>query len=322
LFEKLTQTKERYKTFSSDGLKLVALTEATLLKGAREYLDKNDYTEIIVPHIANATGSCEIIDTLFKLPFFGEDKFLIQTGQLYLEALVPFLNNKVWTFGPSFRAESRVDSRHLVEFSLLELEFKGDFERLLNVIEELFMAMMEKTYSLPIGNMIHIADLKPPFKRYTYEEAINLLNLNWGMDITSVDENHLLKQNNNQPYFITHFPIELKYFNMRQNPEDSRVVNSADFIVPYGGECVGAAEREYKHIRLLQRLKSSSMYTNLVASGGDPHSFDWYLDAYKEYKYKLHSGFGMGLNRITKFALQLDDIRQSTIFPVNRASVY
>ena len=321
MFEELTQTSDRYKVFTSDALKTVALVEASLLKGARKYLNDNQYIEVVVPHVVSASGSCEIIETLLELQYFERQAFLTQTAQLYLEALVPFLGGKVYTFGPSFRAEPRVDSRHLVEFSLLELEFEGDFQKLLTIIEELFMSMTKETLSLLSDNE-HLKKLNTPFKRFSYEDAINTLDLEWGNDIYSTDEQELLKINNNQPYFITHFPKELKYFNMRENDDDSRVVNSADFVVPYGGECVGAAEREHNPNILLKRLNESSMYINLVSKGGDPKSFDWYIQAYYDYPYKLHSGFGMGLNRVTKFVLQLDDIRQSTIYPVNRATIY
>lgn len=321
MFENLTQTDNRYRMFPSEELRTVALVEAALLKGARRYLNENGYLEIIAPHVVSATGSCEIIETLLELQYFDKQAFLTQTAQLYLEALVPFLGGKVYTFGPSFRAEPRVDSRHLVEFSLLELEFEGDFTKLLTTIEELFISMMKEVVLLPIYSE-HLSQLTTPFKRFTYEEAINRLELEWGNDIYSTDEQKLLKINDDQPYFITHFPKELKYFNMKESETDPRVVNSADFIVPYGGECVGAAEREYRPNILLKRLKESNMYVNLVAKGGDSTSFDWYINAYYEHQYKLHSGFGMGLNRVTKFILKLDDIRQSTVYPVNRAILY
>lgn len=311
MLENLKETKDRWKLFDTEEIKTVAHAEALLLKRAREYLDKKGFLEIVVPHIVSATGSCEIIDTLFKLPYFGNEAYLTQTAQLYLEALVPFLGN-VWTFGSSFRAEQRVDDRHLTEFSLLELEFEGDFNHMLWMIEDIFCAM--------------VLDFKPnlerPFKRIKYEDAINNLGLTFGMDIRASDEEKLLKSNDNKPFFITHFPKDLKYFNMRVNDEDERVVNSADLILPHGGEAVGSAEREYRPAILMQRLKQSGMWIQYIANGGDPHAFDWYLNLYTKHKPKLHSGFGMGLNRVTKFALDLNDIRQTTIYPVNSATIY
>jgi len=314
----LKQTNDRYKLFENPELKKTALVEAALLRGARKWLDENHYTEVIVPHIVKATGSCEVIETLFELPYFGNQAYLTQTGQLYLEALVPFLGN-VWTFGPSFRAEEKADDRHLTEFSLLELEFEGDFDKLLSTLERLFVSMLQEVNTLPGVIMPRVAI---PFKRIRYEDAIESLGLTFGMDTTSVDEQELVKENKNQPLFITHFPKELKYFNMRVNDKDPRVVNSADFILPKAGESAGAAEREFNTIKLRRRLLESAMMINYAANGGDKHAFDWYLNAYQEYKYKLHSGFGMGINRVTKYVLQLDDIRETTVYPTNSETVY
>ena len=312
-FKPLKLTQNRYKLFRTKELKKVAETEATLLKNARDWLSENGYTEVVVPHIVSAAGSCEVIDTLFELPYFEKTAYLTQTGQLYLETLVPFLE-KVWTFGPSFRAESRADDRHLTEFSLLELEFEGDFDLLLNTVEQLFVAMLEGTDKQSANTM--------PLKRIKYEDAIKILDLTWGMDMMSPDEQKLVEMNKGQPLFITHFPKELKYFNMRVNDDDPRVVNSADFILPKAGETVGAAEREYHPTKLRQRLQESSMYINYVSRGGDKTAFDWYLKAYEEWNYPLHSGFGMGVNRLTKYVLGLDDIRQTTVFPVNSQTLY
>jgi asparaginyl-tRNA synthetase len=314
----LKQTKERYKLFEKPELKKTALVEAALLKGARKWLDENRYTEVIVPHIVGATGSCEVIETLFQLPYFGKQAYLTQTGQLYLEALVPFLGN-VWTFGSSFRAEERADDRHLTEFSLLELEFEGNFDVLLSTLEKLFVSMMQQMNALADVNTPRFS---VPFKRLRYEDAVDSLGLTFGMDTTAIDEQKLVKENNDQPLFITHFPKELKYFNMRVNDEDPRVVNSADFILPKAGESAGAAEREFNPIKLRQRLLESSMMINYVSNGGDKNAFDWYLKAYQEYDYRLHSGFGMGINRVTKYVLQLDDIRETTVYPTNSEMVY
>jgi len=311
---------QRYELFKNANLQKAARIEASLLKGARHWLEDNGFTEIIVPHIVNATGSCEVIDTLFELPYFKRTAFLTQTGQLYLESVVPFFGGKVWTFGSSFRAEPKADNRHLTEFSLLELEFEGNFDSMLTVIEDVFMAMVKQCWR----DLSICPDPYPkiPFKRMGYGDAIRELGLNWGMDTTSVDEQKLVSMNGNQPMFITHFPKELKYFNMRVNDMDSRIVNSADFILPFGGESAGAAEREYSYIKLRKRLLDSGMFIQYVANNGDRTAFDWYLNAYHKYNYQLHSGFGMGINRVTKYILKLDDIRDTTLFPVNSEQIY
>lgn len=309
----LKQTRDRYRLFNTKQLKSTAIINATMLKTARHWLDEHGFLEVDVPHIVNATGSCELISTLFPLKYFDKTAYLSQTGQLYLEALVPFLGGKVYTYGSSFRAEPKVDDRHLTEFSLLELEFEGDFELLLGTIEEVFTAMVTS---------VGVKELKHPFNRVRYEDAIEILGLSFGMDTTSLDEQKLVKDNDNQPMFITHYPKELKYFNMRANDNDPRIVNSADFLLPYGGESAGCAEREYNPIKLRQRLYESGMWTQFIAEGGDKEAFDWYLDAYHNYRYNLHSGFGMGMNRVTKYVLKLDDIRETAIYPTNSETLY
>jgi len=108
--------------------------ESSLLRGARKYFEENNFIEVAVPHITKATGSCENVATMFELDYFGLKRYLSQTAQLYLEVLTPFLE-RVWCIGPSFRAEPRADERHLTEFTLVELEFAGDFAELLAHIE-------------------------------------------------------------------------------------------------------------------------------------------------------------------------------------------
>ena len=280
-----------------------------------------------VPHITRATGSCENIYTLFGLNYFGEQAYLSQTGQLYLEALTPFLS-KVWCVGPSFRAEDRVDGRHLTEFTLLELEFKGDFEQLLSETESVVCAMtgelVRSEEAQALGVEIEwLKDISRPFKRITYSEAVELLSregVKWGDDLQSRHERMLVDTLGGKPLFITHYPKSMKFFNMIEDEKDPRVVKSADLILPHSGEAVGAAEREYRHDRLVERLMSSNMMKMLIQRGGSAKDFDWYLDFYKKHGIP-HSGCGIGVNRITQFALASDDIRAATVYPMNRESL-
>lgn len=143
IFEKLKQTRNRHELFSTAELQAIAKIEASLLKGARKYFDKNGFVEVVVPHLTRATGACENIATMFSLSYFGEQSYLSQTGQLYLETLTPFLK-KVWCVGPSFRAEPTVDGRHLTEFTLIELEFNGNLSQLMAQIENIVFSMIRE----------------------------------------------------------------------------------------------------------------------------------------------------------------------------------
>jgi asparaginyl-tRNA synthetase len=142
-----------------------------------------------------------------------------------------------------------------------------------------------------------------------------------GDDLKSKHEKILAEKLGKKPLFITHFPVEIKFFNMKTNRKNSKVVNSTDLILPGSGEAVGAAEREYEYQVLLEKLEKSMMLKQLEKRGGSIKDFEWYLNFYKKYGKTLHAGFGMGLNRVTQFVLGWDDIRASTVFPLNRASL-
>jgi len=329
MLEKLVETRERYKLVTTKELEIVARVEAALLKGARDYFIKEGFIEVNAPHITKATGACENIDTLFCLDYFGLQGYLSQTQQLYLEAMIPSLK-KVWCVGPSFRAEPEADNRHLTEFPLIEIEFEGNFEELLKYIENTVCNMIKEV--LKEEKMLkemgidtkRLENVKAPFKRITYDKAVKKLSsegVKWGDDLKSKHEKMLAEMNGNQPIFITHFPKKIKFFNMKENDYRPEVVNSTDLILPGSGEAVGAAEREYRHEKLKERLENSKMLEQLKRRGGNIEDFEWYLECVRENGIKMHSGCGIGLNRITQFILGADDIRKSTVFPLNSETI-
>jgi len=326
MLENLVETRERSKLANTKELEAVARIEAALLKGARDYFIKTGFTEVNAPHITKATGSCENFDTLFGLDYFGVQGYLSQTQQLYLEVMIPRLK-KVWCVGPSFRAEPEADNRHLTEFPLLEIEFEGDFNELLEHIENTICNMISETLKeekilKEIGvDTERLKSVKKPFKKITYDEAVKKVGLEWGSDLKSKHEKMLVEMYGNQPLFITHFPKPIKFFNMRENDFRSDIVNSTDLILPGSGEAVGAAEREYRYEKLKERLKNSEMMKKLEARGGGMQDFQWYLDCVKNHGIKLHSGCGIGLNRVTQFVLGTDDIRKCTVFPLNSETI-
>jgi asparaginyl-tRNA synthetase len=298
------------------------------LKGARKYLEEAGFTEITIPHITRATGACENIATMFNVDFFGEKRYLAQTGQLYLEVLTQSLD-KVWACGPSFRAEERVDMRHLCEFTLLELEFKGGFNELLEQIENVITSMvhsaLERKEELKtLGSDIKmLEELTKPFRRITYSEAVDKLReygVQWGDDLKEFHERKLIEIMGNRPLLVTHYPKRIKFFNMREDPSNPEQVLSADLLLPFSGEAVGAAEREYNYERLYKRLVESNMFAMLSERGGKLEDFGWYLNFYKENGGVQHSGFGVGVNRVAQFVMCQNDIRGSTVWPVNKES--
>lgn len=329
MLEKLKETRERHKLTATRELEIIARVEAALLKGARDYFIKEGFIEVNAPHITKATGACENVNTLFALDYFGVQGYLSQTQQLYLEAMIPRLK-KVWCIGPSFRAEPESDNRHLTEFTLIEMEFEGNFEELLKHIENTICSMIsevlkEEKILKEIGvNIERLKSVKAPFKRVTYDEAIEKLSslgLKWGDDLKSIHEKMIVKMYGDQPIFLTHFPKKIKFFNMRENDHRPEIVNSTDLILPESGEAVGAAEREYRYEKLKERLENSTMLQQLKLRGGSIQNFNWYLECVKNNGIKLHSGCGIGLNRVTQFVLGADDIRKCTVFPLNSETI-
>jgi Aspartyl/asparaginyl-tRNA synthetases len=326
----LRNTIKRYRLFANQRIHSVARIESAIISGARKYFLENDFVEVTVPHITKATGACENVATMFDLDFFGERRYLSQTGQLYLEVLTPYLD-KVFAIGPSFRAEPSVDERHLVEFTLIEIEFKGNFLELLDHIEKILHGMIEEVVKnctkdlQTLGiNKDRLTSITPPFKKITYNEAVDILQefgVRWGDDLKSQHEQFLVERFGSRPLFVTHFPKSIKFFNMKENDLDPRIVDSADLLLPYSGEAVGAAEREYKYENLLLRLSESSMLNMLKQRGGSIDDFQWYLDYYKEFGGCPHSGCGIGLNRITQFIIGSKDIRECTVWPMNKETI-
>ena len=304
------------------------------MKGFREYMDSQGFVEIQVPHITKATGACENIATMFSLDYFGRKAYLTQTAQLHLEVLSQIIDTgKVYTLIRSFRAEPEVDDRHLTEFSLFEFEHKGGFNDLLKHIENTIYWGVKKVLEEREEELKYfgidenwLKQFKPPYKKLRYSEAIKILNdlgfnLKYGDDLKSIHEKAIADKFG--PTFITHWPKELKFFNMREDPENPSEVISADLELPRVGESVGSAEREYRYKRLVERLLESNMFKMLVEYGGDVRDFDWYLEFWRDWENPvLHSGCGIGVSRVLQSILKLESIKEATVYPMDRLVIY
>ncbi|MEM2089481.1 MAG: amino acid--tRNA ligase-related protein [Candidatus Pacearchaeota archaeon] len=337
--------EKRIYNLDSREVAAVATIEAMVSKGFFKYCFNQGWLLIDPPPITAATGACENFLTVFDVDFFGKPGYLSQTGQLYLEA---FLSNPqfqgVFCSGPSFRKEPVVDNRHCVAFTLLEIEVKDcDLENLQEHIEGIFDHMVsnvsrncKKELAMLGVEKGWLEIFRPPYKVITYEEAIKQLGLNWGDDLKSEHEKELVKRNNNKPLFVTHYPEEIKFFNMRTNRQNPRVVNSMDLLLPYAGEAVGAAEREEDYGRLIERLKKSKMLELMIEVMKEEdfyknmekekigelalESFKWYLDLVKRYPIK-HAGCGIGKNRVVQAFLASNDIRACAAYPLNKETL-
>lgn len=332
--------------FNEHFANLAKINEALNL-GAAEHYKKSGLTYVDVPEIVGITGACENVDTLFKtqnrldLPLF-----FTQTGQLSLEqALQSFPG--VYTVIHSGRDEEKEDERHLRQFRLTEEEFDCSlagmdrnsyneekmFEALLSHIQQAVQSMiknvlrynskvMEKNYKRKIDKLD--LTIRTDFLRIDYQEAVKLLNkkgypnLSFGDDFKANHEAKIVdllnKKNEELPVFITKYPKEIKFFNMKVYTKNPKVVLSADLIFPYAGEGTGSAVREHDFEKLNDRLLTSTMYKLHVQRGGKYEDFAWYLDIIKNNKTNPHAGYGAGNERILQYIFGESDIGNVSLF--------
>ncbi len=262
----------------------------------------------------------------FTRDFFGREAFLTVSGQLNVEAYCLALS-KVYTFGPTFRAENSNTSRHLAEFWMIEPEIAfADLsdnatlaERLLKYVFEAVLAerpddmafFEERIEKGVIAKLQGIVD--KPFVRMDYTEAISILEkskqkfefpVKWGMDLQSEHERFLAEKHVGGPVILMNYPKEIKAFYMRMNA-DGKTVAAMDVLAPGIGEIVGGSQRE-ERLDVLDR--------RITDSGLDPASYGWYRDL-RRYGSVPHAGFGLGFERTVAYVTGLSNVRDVIPFP-------
>lgn len=281
----------------------------------REYFKNNDFTLVDSPILTPA--ACEGTSTLFETDYFGEKAFLSQSGQLYGEASAMALG-KIYCFGPTFRAEKSKTRRHLTEFWMVEPEVA------FNTLDD-DMDLAEDFICYIVGKVLKncqaelktlerdiskLENIKKPFPRISYTEAIEILNKNgnpteWGGDIGG-DEETIISKQFDRPVMIHRYPAAIKAFYMKRDPKDPRLALAVDVIGPEGyGEIIGGSEREEDYDTLVARIKEQGL---------PPEAFDWYLDL-RKYGSVPHSGFGMGIERMVSWVCGLHHVRETIPFP-------
>jgi asparaginyl-tRNA synthetase len=266
---------------------------------------------------------CEGGSTLFKVPYFGDpDVYLTQSSQLYLETLVPVLNN-VYCMQSSFRAENSNTRRHLTEYLHLEAEYGNiTFEKLLDRIESLVVSVVEEFNTiLQEDTMVWdgpkptVKELKKPFRRMLYTDAITWLNehgilnegdvpFKFGDDIPEKPE-RMMVDTIGEPIFLCKFPAALKSFYMERDPENELLTLSTDLLLPNVGEVVGGSMRMWHTEELLSVFKKQ----------GIPHeSYEWYIDQ-RRFGSCPHGGFGLGFERLLAYLLDLHTVQYATAYP-------
>jgi asparaginyl-tRNA synthetase len=306
--------------------KMIAMSKirATVLQAARQWFIDNDWIEVNVPTIVKS--AVEGGSTLFSLKYYDEVAYLSQSAQLYLEALV-FSLGPVWTLAPSFRAEKSRTVRHLAEFLHLEAESPWiGMEDLLKYQEKLVCGVvqniiLERSEDLKYLNvdLSAINRLHEPFDRLKYDKAIEILQsmdikvqegettrpVVWGDDL-NIDSERAITREKKSPIFIVGYPLQVKPFYVKEDPLHQGVALSTDLLLPDGfGEVSSGGIREDN----IENIR-----TRLIEQGLDLNSYSWYMDL-RKYGSVPHGGFGIGIERLIRWIINSNDIKECVLFP-------
>jgi asparaginyl-tRNA synthetase len=298
---------------------LIMKIRAKALHYMREWFEKNGFTEFQAPILTQA--ACEGGATLFPVKYFDETAYLTQSWQLYGEAAI-FSLGKTYTIAPSFRAEKSRTRRHLTEYWHVEAEmpFCG-LEEMMQIEEELVTYVChslakecEKELKELGRDPKDLLKIKPPFPKITYAQAVEILEKDGiearGKDL-GADEERALTKHFDVPFFVTHFPKNLKAFYHKPDPKDPSVTLSADLLAPEGyGEITGGGERIEDKEVLLKRIREEGL---------KEEDYKWYIDL-RRWGSVQHAGFGLGLERFVMWICKLKHIRDAIPFPrlINR----
>lgn len=313
---------------SEKQIALIKIWDA-MLKGARGYVERNGFTAIHgQPLLGTITLACENVSTLFPIDFYGTKKFMTQSNQIEIEKYSQSLD-KIYCEITSFRQEQNADNRRLSSFNLFEIEHKLGLEEILKNVEGILYSIIKEVADR-CPEELRLFGRNPQdllnyrVGRISYTDAVKLLNengfpeLEWGTDIDAVHENKLTELLG--PVLCHRYPWPIKFWNMKNDPENPDVVLSADLLLPKAGESAGLAEREWCYEELCRKLDSWDALKVLLAQGVKKSDFDHYLQYHAENEVVQHSGAGLGLNRICQFLINSDDIREATPFVINRES--
>jgi len=293
----------------------VLTVRAGIIRAIRQFLDDRGFTLIDPPILT--PSSCEGTTSLFQTRYFDEDAYLSQSGQLYMEAAAMAFG-RVYSFGPTFRAEKSKTRRHLIEFWMVEPEMAFvKHEESLQIQEQLVshvvrsvLAGCRKELETLGRDLSRLEKVEAPFPRISYDEAIRFLQDNghdiiWGEDFGAPHETAIAEKYE-KPVFITGYPAAIKAFYMKPDPQRPEVVLCADLIAPEGyGEIIGGSQRMDDPGLLEARFREHKL---------PREAYQWYLDL-RKYGTVPHSGFGLGLERTVAWICGLEHVRETIPFP-------
>jgi asparaginyl-tRNA synthetase len=314
----------RHLTLRTRKMISIAKIRATILEKLRNWFVENDWIEVTTPTLVKS--AVEGGSTLFPVKYFKEEAFLSQSAQLYLEALI-FSLGPVWTIGPSFRAEKSRTLRHLAEYLHLEAEAPWiTMNDLFSIQEKLLIHLIkhvtnERNQELIFLNrdILTLNQMTEPFDKLSYSQAIDILcsndikiqdgevtrKIEWGDDL-NIDSEKLLTKDSSNPVFVYGYPLQVKPFYVKEDPERQGIALTADLLLPDGfGEVSSGGMREENITLLKSRIKKEGLNMD---------SYSWYLDL-RKYGSVPHGGFGIGIERLVRWIINLEDIKECVLFP-------
>ena len=294
---------------------------AEIIKAARDFFDERGFILTDPPILTPA--ACEGTSTLFPVDYFDEQAFLTQSGQLYIEATAMALG-KVYSFGPTFRAEKSKTRRHLTEFWMVEPEVAyAELADLMDLAEGLISFLVKRCLERRrsdlqvIGrDLTKLEKIEAPFPRITYDEAARMLQeahakgalenkFEWGGDLGSPDETYISSQFD-KPVMVHRYPAKVKAFYMEPDPGRPDLALCVDVLAPEGyGEIIGGSQRMASYDLLVQRIREHGL---------PEEAFKWYLDL-RKFGSVPHGGFGMGIERAVAWICGLEHVRETIPFP-------
>ena len=294
---------------------------AEIIKAARDFFDENGFTLTDPPIITPA--ACEGTTTLFPVDYFEEQAYLTQSGQLYIEATALALG-KVYSFGPTFRAEKSKTRRHLTEFWMVEPEVAyAKLDDLMVLAEDFISFIVKRCLEKrrpdlqTIGrDVTKLEKISAPFPRITYDEAVKMLQeahakgalenkFEYGGDFGSPDETYVSAQFD-KPVIVNRYPAVVKAFYMEPDPKRPDLALCMDVLAPEGyGEIIGGSQRMASYDLLVKRIREHNL---------PEEAFKWYLDL-RKYGSVPHGGFGMGIERAVAWICGLEHVRETIPFP-------
>ncbi len=287
-----------------------------IIKAVRDFFDGRDFTLVDAPIFT--PNACEGTSNLFETDYHGDKAYLTQSGQLYMEAAAAAFGS-AYCFGPTFRAEKSKTRRHLAEFWMVEpevafMDLEGDMrlaEDFISFIVTRVLETRKEELKIIERDTTMLEKIVPPFPRITYAEAIAILQQNGhpeakiGDDFGG-DEETVISNKFDRPVIVHRYPMELKAFYFKHDPNDAKLALNMDVLAPEGyGEIVGGGQREDD----LAMLEAALVRHNLPTS-----AFEWYLDV-RRYGSFPHAGFGLGIERTVSWLCGLHHVRETIPFP-------